>query len=248
MTNRIKVLLLTFCISFSVKSQVDTVKMYLMAGQSNMQGSNSYNNRLNDILCAKNLTTVANHPFNCYDSLPTIEDRIFATVNNWYWTGTEHGFGYDASQARLVAQEINTNNLVSADLLNPFAEAQVYYANYPTHSNTLGVPTIKTGSLETGFGMNNGHYGPELLFGHTMVNSLNEDIIIVKVAEGGTDLHEAWRSPSMAARLGLGSKESLYPKLIEHANKVINNPGAYFPKYAGKTVVVEAAGFVWFQG
>ena len=240
MNNSIKKLLLTFSISLaffsSTSAQVQTVKMYLMAGQSNMQGSNCKTTKLSDLINVKN-------------SQSQPEQVLFDEISSYYWTGSNYGYGYDSIQARVTAKSVAADNLVSANLLNALPQVQIYYANYPYNATVVQNPKISSGDLKPGFGAGTDQYGPELLFGHAMANAISDDIILVKVAEGGSDLHQMWRSPSMEARLGKAvGVESLYPKLIQHATDVMNNPGTYFPKYAGKNVKVEVAGFVWVQG
>jgi hypothetical protein len=210
--------------------------MYLMAGQSNMQGSNCKTSKLSDLINVKN-------------SNPQPEQVLFDEISSYYGVPGSYGYGYDAVQARVVAKAVAADNLVSSALLNPLPQVQVFYANYPYNATVVQNPKISYGDLQPIYGAGADQYGPELLFGHAMANAISDDIILVKVAEGGSDLHEMWRSPSMEARLGKAAGvESLYPELIKHATDVMNNPGTYFPKYAGKNVTIEVAGFVWFQG
>lgn len=232
----LKFLLLSTLICITSSTQAKTVKMYLLAGQSNMQGSNSRISKLQDLINVKN----SNQP---------AENALFTEISNYYATGNGYGYGYDAAQARVSAKAVDTDKLVTSKLLNPLPQVQIYFANYPYNANVVQTPKISKGDLKPGYGANNQQYGPELLLGHAIAKTTTDDVIFVKVAEGGSDLHEMWRSPSMEARLGKAvGIESLYPHLIQHATNVKNNPGAYFPKYAGQSVNVEVAGFVWFQG
>lgn len=106
-----------------------------------------------------------------------------------------------------------------------------------------------SGPLSVGYGFRNdgSSYGPELTFGHYISTFFEEDIVLIKVAEGGSDLYEKWRSPSMEVRLGVSEVESNYPLLAQHLNEVIDDIGSFIPKHQGLDIDTEVAGFVWFQ-
>ncbi|MEL6659842.1 MAG: LamG-like jellyroll fold domain-containing protein, partial [Bacteroidota bacterium] len=185
----------------------------------------------------------------CYLALSDQEERQFQTISDFYWTGSDYGYGYEAEQARVEAKAVAENELINADLLTPFDQVQALVYNYSrTSGGNLNPPSINEGGLTYGYGAGGTRYGPELLFGHKMAQSIPEDIVLLKVAEGGSSLHEMWRSPSMVERLGESPVDSNYPLLIEHVTEFIDNPGDHISKYAGQDVVVELAGFIWFQG
>lgn len=242
-----KTILLLLFLPFASHSQ-QTVKLFILAGQSNMQGYGQIS-QLENILCAKEEIDLPQDPNDCYLNIASMEERLFNTISDFYWTGSTYGYGYDAVQAQLEAEEISALDLVNESLLEPFDKIQALSYKYSRDGNGQhNPPSVWEGGLEAGYGVSSNHFGPELVFGRTMAQYIDEDIILLKVAEGGSDLHVKWRSPSMVDRLGAGDIPSNYPLMVQHVNEIINNPGDYISKYAGQDIEVELAGFVWFQG
>ena len=126
------------------------------------------------------------------------------------------------------------------------------------------------GPLTAGFGARKDSLGPELAFGVTMHEKLQEPILIIKTAWGGKSLHTDYRPPSAgpyvfdpgilektmqrdhktAEQLKAEKAEAtghFYRLMLEHVNKVLADPGQYHPAY-NKEDGYEIAGFVWFQG
>ena len=170
------------------------VKIFLMAGQSNMQGHANVDG-LKNMLCAKDEFYLPDNPNGCYGSIVSQEDRLFYTISDFYGTHPT----YDSVKARTEAQHISGYDLVDARLLFPFDQVQAINFNYSRSDTIRSDPNIWSGPLTTGFGYsNNGSsYGPELMFGHYMAQFIEDDIVLLKVAEGGTNLYMQWRSPSM---------------------------------------------------
>ncbi|MCG8700615.1 MAG: fibronectin type III domain-containing protein, partial [Bacteroidales bacterium] len=216
-----------------------------MAGQSNMQG-HAYAPQLKQILCAKEELELPGDPQGCYRTLPDHEERLFNTIRDFY----EGHSSFDSDKARLEAGLINHNDLVDVRLDSPFDKVQVINFNYSRSDGVRNEPAIWSGPLKVGFGFrdDNDHYGPEMMFGHYLSQFTDDNIVLIKVVEGGTNLHVQWRSPSMEARLGVGDEPSNYPLLIQHLNEVLTDIGSLIPAYAGEVVETEVAGFVWFQG
>jgi alpha-galactosidase len=129
---------------------------------------------------------------------------------------------------------------------------------------------IRQGPLTTGFGAKEDSLGPELAFGATMDEKLQEPILLIKTAWGGKSLHTDFRSPSAgpyvfnAFQLDKYSKENkttveemnaakaketghFYRLMIEHVKMVLADPGKFHPAY-NKQDGYEIAGFAWFQG
>ena len=104
----------------------------------------------------------------------------------------------------------------------------------------------KQGPLTAGFGASREKIGPELAFGFTMHEKLQQPILIIKTAWGGKSLHTDFRSPSAG-----GNKDektgAFYRLMLDHVKKVLADPGQYHPAY-NKEEGYEIAGFVWFQG
>ena len=220
------------------------VKVFLMAGQSNMQGYGKAGG-VKKLLCAKDEIILPEDPNGCYSSLSTQEERLFETVGDFY--GSHHT--YDPVKARIVAQSIDKIDM-DERLLFPFHKVQVVNFDYRRNGQVRVGPAKWSGPLQVGYGhKNDGEtYGPELTFGHYLSQYIQEDIVLVKVAEGGSDLYEKWRSPSMEARLGVSEVTSNYPLLVQHLNEVTADIGHFVPKYSGQDVEAEVAGFCLVPG
>jgi hypothetical protein len=123
------------------------VKVFLMAGQSNMQGHASIT-QLDKILCAKNTLDLPGDSKGCYDSITDQEERLFQTISDFYWTGSGYGYGYEEGQARLEAQSIDTNELVDGHLLSPFDRVQVVNFKVNRSNGEIGNPAVWYGPLQ----------------------------------------------------------------------------------------------------
>lgn len=130
------------------------------------------------------------------------------------------------------------------------------------------------GQLEIGYGNQGGRdydkpgekIGPELAFGITAQEKLDQPILLIKTAWGGQSLHTDYRSPSsgpyvpteddikrgkfdtpqkkqeLAAKTGLR-----YRQMIEHVQYVLDDIQRVVPDYDPQQGY-ELAGFAWFQG
>lgn len=134
-----------------------------------------------------------------------------------------------------------------------------------------GERVVEEGKLTTGFGavMKGPKIGPELTFGLTLEQHIDNPILLIKTAWGGTSLFKEWRSPSAGpielteqqveagkakgadldemlakARNGTGA---LYQFMIVHVKDVLANIKRIYPEY-DPDEGYEIAGFVWFQG
>ena len=105
--------------------------------------------------------------------------------------------------------------------------AYIYY-NDSVHPNTN---TLQWMQLAPGFGVYEDRFGPELTFGRRL-RELRPDqtIAIIKVAEGGTALHDRWAA-------GVGD---LYQLLINEVTTQLQALEADWQP--------QVAGFVWMQG
>lgn len=126
------------------------------------------------------------------------------------------------------------------------------------------------GPLTARFGAKQDKIGPELAFGFTMYEKLQEPILLIKTAWGGKNLHTDFRPPSAGPyvfnpfQLDKYTKENkttveelkaakaketghYYRLMIEHVKMVLADPGKFHPAY-NKQQGYEIAGFVWFQG
>ena len=150
----------------------------------------------------------------------------------------------------------------------------ISYLNEGGRENGVIVKSqVKSGPLKHGYGAEgDGKMGPELGFGIAMSELYDGPILIIKAAFGGTSLNTDWRPPSAGPwTVGEISAEELkrmkdkgidpqawvdetnkkagflYRWMIDHARKVLADPGQVVPDYDEKAGY-EIAGFCWFQG
>ena len=135
--------------------------------------------------------------------------------------------------------------------------------------SSLSTSGEKVGRLTTGFGADDNKIGPELTFGITVADKLNEPILIIKTAWGGKSLHTDFRPPSAGPyRFNETQLEQLqkqgkdpdtvrsekakatgryYRLTVDHVKKVLTDIKRVYPNYDAKNGY-ELAGMVWFQG
>jgi len=88
-------------------------------------------------------------------------------------------------------------------------------------------------------------YGVEHAAGYMLGDAVDNDIIFIRCAVGGTMLYDRWRSPSAVKRLG-GPVGDLYDTMILRVHNQLANLEAFYPRYRGQGF--ELSGFIWFQG
>ena len=89
--------------------------------------------------------------------------------------------------------------------------------------------------------------GPEIQFGHLMGETFDEDVILIKTAQGNRSLAWDFRPPSSGRNDPASPWESLeYTLMIDGVNNVLSNLATLYPNYQGQGY--EIAGFFWFQG
>ncbi|MEM9348380.1 MAG: sialate O-acetylesterase [Planctomycetota bacterium] len=186
-----------------VYAEEEPVKVFLLAGQSNMVG---------------------------YSKTEGVNQGLRAMVNADLDT---FGFG-------------GTNPLVDADgdwVIR--SDVNVYAHN----ENGNDDPILKISGHTAGLGAwssaNRANFGPEYGFGHVIGNALDEDVLLIKIADGGTTLAGDWRSPSAVAKRG-GTVGRMWDKLTAEVGQVLDNLDTHFPEYAGRKT--EIVGFGWHQG
>jgi len=91
--------------------------------------------------------------------------------------------------------------------------------------------------------------GPEYAFGYFMGEALDEQVLLIKVAAGGTSIYHNWRPPSAGMPAGAKAETvgGLYRALVNYTHETLANLKQHFPAYDEKAGY-EVAGFVWFQG
>ena len=96
------------------------------------------------------------------------------------------------------------------------------------------------GKLTVG-GFATGGIGPELGFSWVVGDYLDNQVLLIKVAVGGTSLAGPWRPPSSGGKTGW-----LYKAVLDTAKNLPTTIKKDFPDYDGKGY--ELAGFGWHQG
>jgi len=98
------------------------------------------------------------------------------------------------------------------------------------------------GSLTPGrFAGSNNEIGPELGIGLNLGDYLDNQVLLIKVAVGGTSLAQNWRPPSSGGATG-----GWYVEMIKVVKEQLKDLKKGFPAYDGKGY--EIAGFCWHQG
>ena len=105
------------------------------------------------------------------------------------------------------------------------------------------IPTVATPAPFCGPGY--GGYGVEFGAGLGVREVVDNDLIFLMSAVGGTMLYDRWLPPSAAKRLGRETGD-LYNRLIKQVHNLAANLGELYPRYKGQGY--ELAGFIWFQG
>ena len=89
--------------------------------------------------------------------------------------------------------------------------------------------------------------GPELGFGHVLGTFHDEQVLLIKTAQGNRSLGFDFRPPSSGRTDPANKFESAeYKLMVEGVRKTLDNIAKIVPGYKGQGY--EIAGFVWFQG
>ena len=227
----------------------DTLKIYLLAGQSNMEGQaytwdnfatvNTWN--------IPSLDYMTNNQA-YYDSLP---NNVFsfkeAYSADWLDGARDDVWSVNyASHNGSNLQVRTTQDLTPGDNSTP---------NYPTGIQPLSVGFGKNGSIgeaPKGTNLTPSYTGMELGMGHNLGAAMNSPVFLFKSARGGTTLAGDWRPPSAAADRGgvVGSNYTntmnRFIQFLDGLDDDIAN-GVLDDKYNGATGY-EVVGFVWLQG
>ncbi|MBI5534234.1 MAG: hypothetical protein HY898_16035 [Deltaproteobacteria bacterium] len=130
-----------------------------------------------------------------------------------------------AGQSNMVG--LGFNNELPSEEQGNVDGATIYYDD-SIHPNTN---TLKWMQLGPGFGVTEDRYGPELSFGRRMRQLFpSRKLAIIKVAEGGTALHDRWKAPS-------GDLYQLMKGEVASQLEALKND--WLPQLVG---------FVWMQG
>ncbi len=99
----------------------------------------------------------------------------------------------------------------------------------------------QSGPLTVGYGMPNGHIGPELEFGHVVGDFYEDQVLLIKTSWGGRSLYADFRPPSSGGVLG-----PTYTLMVDRVHEVLADLKKAMPGYTGGGY--EIAGFGWHQG
>ncbi|MEX2381232.1 MAG: sialate O-acetylesterase [Opitutales bacterium] len=105
------------------------------------------------------------------------------------------------------------------------------------------------GYLTTGYGVNEGHIGPEYGFGFVVGDHFEDPVLIIKSAWGGRSLAHNFLSPSSEDYPKPekdGDKGFQYAETVRHVKEITGNLQKYYPDYKGNGY--EIVGFGWHQG
>ena len=213
----------------------DTLKVYLMIGQSNMEGQ-AY---------AYHIPQTGPGTWN----VPTIQDLVDrpATLDalpDSVFTFADH-FSSDWLNSRndVWAVHHRSDNGNVLPVKNGTSE--------PTGGWATGVQP-----LQPGFGLANspfsGLFGAELAMGQRLGDAMNSPVLMVKSSKGGTDLAYNWRPPSAVADRG-GSIGTHYTNTVNQFKAQLDTLDAdlsddgVLNNYNNATGY-EVAGIVWLQG
>ncbi len=114
------------------------------------------------------------------------------------------------------------------------------------HTGKLG-QEIRKGDLGPPFqGGNASWFGPEFAFGQIVGDHYKDhDVLLIKTAWGGHSLGGNFRPPGAVAKRG-GEVGASYKEMIANVREVLGNLGKEFPEWEGKGYQI--VGFAWHQG
>jgi alpha-galactosidase len=220
---------LQFClVPTSVQAKTQTVKVFILAGQSNMVGHGKVINGLNpdyDPDQKQTKTNLAEIP----GGIGSLQWAVKTMPKTYGHGGTDALV--DADGEWLVCDDVQTYALIEVfkDKKNP---------GQLTEGNT------RKGPHTVGFGKGS-WIGPEYGFGMVVGKAMDDDILIIKVATGGTSLYGDWRSPTAVKKRG-GEVGYMWPHLLKTVKHVLDNLDTEFPEYKGRKTEIVAFG--WHQG
>lgn len=207
----------------------EPVKVFILAGQSNMVGYGKTINGLNPNYDP----TIPQHAVTNPREIPGGIGSL-----TWAVQTMPEKFGFGGTDPLVDA----SGNWLVRDDVNVYARLEKFIEPNPD-----GI--VRKGPHTVGFGKANSTTqkwnGPDYGFGHKVGNALDQDVLIIKVATGGTSLQVDWRSPTAVANRG-GAVGKMWPHMLSTVSGVLANLETEFPEYAGQGY--EIAGFGWHQG
>ena len=212
---------------------VEPVQVFILAGQSNMVGHGKALNGRNPAFDPGQPQSAANRR------------EVPGGIGSLAWAVETMPYVYGAE---------GTDPLVDAegewlvrDDVKVYARMEVFRDAERPGELTSGV--TRKGGHTVGFGKADGGgqrwIGPEFGFGHVVGAALDQDVLLIKVAAGGTSLQVDWRSPTAVTKRG-GEVGYMWNHMLRTVRRVLGGLGDEFPEFAGRDVAI--AGFGWHQG
>jgi hypothetical protein len=250
-------LILSLSLALLVLSQTavagnETLKVYLLAGQSNMEGQgytwdnfatvNNWNVPSLDYLSGSSASSrayLASLPESVYGFKQAF-DASWMNARDDAWAVNYLSSNGQALQVRSVQDTAIGNDSLPA---------------YPTGIGPLSPGFGKNGSIGSrgdGTNMTPSYFGLELGMGHNLGDAMQSPLMMFKSSKGGTTLAVNWRPPSAVADRG-GAIGSNYTNTMNRFTSFLDGldadlaGGVLDDKYGGATGY-EVAGFVWMQG
>jgi len=218
----------------------EPVKVFILAGQSNMVGHGKTVNGLNPDYNPDEKHSQTN--------LREVPGGIGSLL--WAVRTMPEKYGPNGTDALVDARGI----WLIRDDVNVYIRMEVFEDKNNPGQLTKGITrkgphTVGFGKADKDFGPTDPRTqiwnGPEYGFGLVVGKALDQDVLIIKVATGGTSLKERWRSPTAVAKRG-GEVGYMWPHMINTVRGVLDDLGGVFPEYKGRDH--EIAGFGWHQG
>lgn len=210
--------LAALALPLGVAAQVKPVKVFILAGQSNMVGHGKGEEGRNPKFDPKGPKGKEN-PEHIVGGLGSLRAMVNENPAKFGPKGTTPLM--DANGKWLVRNDV-----------------KIYaFCNGKTNKGGLGLGYAEPGAATW--------FGPEFGFGHIVGNALADDVLIIKVSTGGTSLAGNWRSPVAVAKRG-GEVGPQYAHMVKTVKEVLADVGREFPEFAGRKH--EVVGFGWHQG
>ena len=198
-------------------------RLFLLAGQSNMQG-NIDTGLANEIINELGKTEIT-----------TLAARLENSLDNWYRTNNDGYamYAYSEENISFLATELlrlKEDEIVGDKLSRP---------------NETVVCSFNDGTLfflEQNCGK---PFGPELTLGHYLAKNNRTPTSLIKVAVGGTTLYTDWLSPTAAANVGRAVGLQ-YEALKARINSLQSAPDSV--NLGCVQATCEWSAFIWFQG
>ncbi len=221
-----------FSFSTALADPPNTLKVYLLAGQSNMQGQ-----------------ALTYYNDGAYSNVPSLQ---FLTLT------TQAAADYRAS---LPDESFTFKPYLDASWMSPRDDVWAIHLDSGTGSTQQVEPTISpagwytgAGPLSPGFGASNSAstFGPELGMGINLGGAMQTPVFLFKSDKGGTNLAYDWRPPSAVAARG-GAVGVNYTNTVNQFKAFLNGldndlAGDGKLNAYNNATGYEVCGFVWVQG